>query len=176
MKMWMKTCFHSHENMFSFTFYANFHASVTLVFMKFSWKCRTMSMKLVMIYTILWSFCWFFNWEGAVIRSQIRPRKIPESMEVNKIAMYFYIKIPFSMDSTDLCHRSNILWGFSAHLLSFSVGKTRKRARSSLAFKTKNRWHRRKLHKSGQENRTRTCPIAMKLIQESPTGFKIIPP
>ena len=39
--------------------------------MKFPTKCRTM--KLVMIYTILGSFCSFLNWEGA----QNWPRKIP---------------------------------------------------------------------------------------------------
>ena len=39
-------------------------------------KCRTK--KLGMIYTILGRFCSFFlNWEGADIRLQIRPRKIP---------------------------------------------------------------------------------------------------
>ena len=30
-----------------------------------------------MIYTILESLCSFLNWEGADIRPQIRPRKIP---------------------------------------------------------------------------------------------------
>ena len=68
----MKTCFHSH-------FYANFHGSVTaifvLVFMKFSPKCRTK--KFGMIYSILGNFCLFVNWEGADIRPQIRLRKIP---------------------------------------------------------------------------------------------------
>ena len=43
--------------------------------MKFSSKCRTQ--KLGMIYTVLESFCSLFNWEGAVIQPQIRPRKIP---------------------------------------------------------------------------------------------------
>ena len=43
--------------------------------MKFSPKCRTK--KLGMIYTILGSFCSFINWEGADIRPQISPRKIP---------------------------------------------------------------------------------------------------
>ena len=43
--------------------------------MKFSPNCRTK--KLVMIYTILGSFCSFLNWEGADIQPQIRPRKIP---------------------------------------------------------------------------------------------------
>ena len=51
--------------------------------MKFSPKCRTK--KLGMIYTILRRFCSFFNWEGAVIRPQIRPRKIPESKRKNEI-------------------------------------------------------------------------------------------
>ena len=56
-----KTCFHS-------LFYANFHGFVTLLFlvwilMKFSTKCRTK--KLGMIYTILLSFCSFFNWGEA---------------------------------------------------------------------------------------------------------------
>ena len=65
----MKTCFHSH-------FYANFHASVTFLFVfRFSPKCTTK--QLGMIYTILGSFCLFLNWEGADIRPQIRPRKIP---------------------------------------------------------------------------------------------------
>ena len=43
--------------------------------MKFAPKCRTK--KLGMIYTILGSFCSFFNWEGVDILPQIRPRKIP---------------------------------------------------------------------------------------------------
>ena len=43
--------------------------------MKFPPKYRTK--KLRMIYTIFWSFCSFLNWEGAHIRPQIRPRKIP---------------------------------------------------------------------------------------------------
>ena len=77
--MWMKTCFHSH-------FYANFHASVTLLFLfGFSWdfrlKWRTSSKKLGMIYTIFGSFCSFLNWEEANIRLQIRPKKIPECMD-----------------------------------------------------------------------------------------------
>ena len=71
-KMGMKTCFHSHYN-------AYFHASVNFgifdrIFMKFSAKCRTKN--LGMIFTILGSFCSFLNWEGAVIRPKIRPRKI----------------------------------------------------------------------------------------------------
>ena len=69
----MKTCFHSH-------FYANFHASVALLFWldfhKISPKCRAKT--LVMIYTILGSFCSFFNCGGIDIRPQIRPRKIPD--------------------------------------------------------------------------------------------------
>ena len=44
--------------------------------MKFSPKCRTK--KLGIIYTTLGSFCSFLNWEGADIRPQIRPRKIPD--------------------------------------------------------------------------------------------------
>ena len=56
------------------------YASVTLVFfvlifIKCSPKCRTK--KLGMIYTILGSFCSFFNWEGADIRPQARHSKIP---------------------------------------------------------------------------------------------------
>ena len=42
--------------------------------MKFSPKCRTK--KLGMLNTHLGSFCISFNWEGADIRPQIRPRKI----------------------------------------------------------------------------------------------------
>ena len=45
--------------------------------MRKSPKCRTK--KLGMIYTILGSFCSFLNWEGANIRPEIRPRKIPAS-------------------------------------------------------------------------------------------------
>ena len=43
--------------------------------MKVSPNCRTQ--KLGMIHTIFGSFCSFFNWEGANIWPQIRPRKIP---------------------------------------------------------------------------------------------------
>ena len=43
--------------------------------MVFSPKCRTK--KLGMIYTILGSFCFFFNWEGAQNWPHIRLRKIP---------------------------------------------------------------------------------------------------
>ena len=45
------------------------------IFMKFSPKCR--AKQLGMIYTILGSFCSYLNWEGADIRPQFRPRKIP---------------------------------------------------------------------------------------------------
>ena len=44
--------------------------------MKFSPKCRTKTFG--MIYTILGSFCSVLNWEGTIIRPQIRPRKIPD--------------------------------------------------------------------------------------------------
>ena len=43
--------------------------------MKFAPKCRTKN--LGMLNTILERFCSFLNWEGAIIRPQIRPRKIP---------------------------------------------------------------------------------------------------
>ena len=43
--------------------------------MKFSPNYRTK--KLGMIYTILGFFCSFFNWEGADIQPQMRPREIP---------------------------------------------------------------------------------------------------
>ena len=43
--------------------------------MKLSPKCRTK--KLRTIYTIVGSFCSFFNWEGANIGPQVRLRKIP---------------------------------------------------------------------------------------------------
>ena len=53
-------------------------AILVRIFMKFSTKCRTK--KLRMTYTILGSFCSFWNWEGTDIQSQIRPRKIPVSI------------------------------------------------------------------------------------------------
>ena len=60
-------------------FYANLHASVTLLFYsdfhKFSPKCITK--KLWMMYTILWSFCSFLNWWGTNIQPKIRLRKTP---------------------------------------------------------------------------------------------------
>ena len=46
--------------------------------MKFSPKCKTK--KLGMNYNILGSFCSFWNWDGANIQPQIRPRKIPVSI------------------------------------------------------------------------------------------------
>ena len=63
--------------MFSFTFLCQFSCVCNFgifawIFMKFSPICRTE--KLGKIYTILGSFCSFFNWEGADIRPQIRPR------------------------------------------------------------------------------------------------------
>ena len=71
----------SYENMFSFTFYANFLASVTFlfvwIFVKFSPKSRTK--KLGMIYTVLGCFCSFLNWKGAYIQPQIRSMKISAS-------------------------------------------------------------------------------------------------
>ena len=81
----MKTCFHSH-------FYTNFHASANFaifvqIIMKFSPKCRTK--KLGIIYTILGSFCSFFNCKGADIRPQIRPRKI----SARKCVIYFHISV-----------------------------------------------------------------------------------
>ena len=42
--------------------------------MKFSPKCRTSEIE-IDIHTILGSFCNVFNWEGADIRPQIRPKK-----------------------------------------------------------------------------------------------------
>ena len=56
-------------------FYANVHASVTLLSMKFSPKCRTKNLR--MIYSIFGSFCSFFNWIGANFQPQIKSRKIP---------------------------------------------------------------------------------------------------
>ena len=50
--------------------------------MKFAPKCR--NKKLGMIYTILGSFCSFLNWIGAIIRPQIRPRKIPALQKIAK--------------------------------------------------------------------------------------------
>ena len=47
--------------------------------MKFSSNCSPK--KLGMIYTILKSFDSILNLEGADIRPQIRPRKIPESLQ-----------------------------------------------------------------------------------------------
>ena len=44
-------------------------------------KCKTK--KLGMIYTILGCFCSFFNWEGADILPQIRPRKSPASQPLH---------------------------------------------------------------------------------------------
>ena len=74
----MKTYFHSHFLIFLAFFHASvlYHASVIFVqiFMKFSQKCITKNFG--MIYTIWGSFFSFFNWEGAVIRRQIRLRKI----------------------------------------------------------------------------------------------------
>ena len=49
-KMWMKTCFHSH-------FYANFHASVTLLFLLGFFMKFSRTNKLGMINTILGGFC-----------------------------------------------------------------------------------------------------------------------
>ena len=67
--------------MFSFTFLykvsciCNF-AIFVRIFMKFSPKCRTK--QLGMIYTILGSFCSFFNCgKGLIFCPKIRPRKIP---------------------------------------------------------------------------------------------------
>ena len=63
----MKTYFHSH-------FYAKFHASI----LNFAILVQISKTKqLGMIYTILGSFCSFFNWEGTDIRPKIRHRKIP---------------------------------------------------------------------------------------------------
>ena len=61
--------------------------------MKFSPKCRTKI--LGMMYTILGSFCSFLNWEGADIRPQIRPRKIPAVIRVSwfscVLALLYYL-------------------------------------------------------------------------------------
>ena len=72
----------THEKLHKYShFYANFHASVSgvfdWIFIKFSRKCRTMKSR--MINFIVKNFCSFFNWEGAIIRPQISPRKIPGS-------------------------------------------------------------------------------------------------
>ena len=72
----MKTCFHSQ-------FYVNFPASVHLLFL-FSDFRENFTKNLGMINSILGSFCSFFNWEGASIRPQIRPRKIPDLIAPNK--------------------------------------------------------------------------------------------
>ena len=72
----MKTCFHSH-------FYANFHASVTLVyFIGFSKKIHQ-NVELNNWGDIhhFGKFCSFLNWEGAVIRPQIKLRKIHDEEE-----------------------------------------------------------------------------------------------
>ena len=52
--------------------------------MKFSPKCRTK--KLGMIYTIFGNCCSFLNREGAIIRPQIWPRKIPGKVTLSSIA------------------------------------------------------------------------------------------
>ena len=59
--------------------------------MKFSPKCRTK--KLGMINTVLGSFCSFFNWEGTVIRPQIRPRKILDSYKINLLSRESWKKV-----------------------------------------------------------------------------------
>ena len=73
-KMWMKTCFHSH-------FYAIFHASATLLLLfGFSRNFhQNVGLRNWRWYTpLFWEvFAHFFNWGGADIRPQIRPRKIP---------------------------------------------------------------------------------------------------
>ena len=68
----MKICNKLNESMFSFTFLCKFScicnfAIFVRIFIKFSPKCRTKK---------LGSFCSFFNWEGANVLPQIRPRKI----------------------------------------------------------------------------------------------------
>ena len=50
--------------------------------MKFSPRCRTK--KLEIIYIILGSIYSFFNWEGADIRFQIRPKTISEECQCDK--------------------------------------------------------------------------------------------
>ena len=64
--------------------------------MKFSPKCRTR--KLGKICTSLGSFCSFLNWEGADIRSQIRLRKIPDSLLIiilrGHTCYNFQLKVP----------------------------------------------------------------------------------
>ena len=73
----MKTCFHSH-------FYANFHDSVTAIFvgifMKFLPKCRTKKLRIKIHH--FGKFLLILNWESTVIRPQIRLRKIPEKLSV----------------------------------------------------------------------------------------------
>ena len=76
----MKTCFHSH-------FYANFHSSVTLVF--FIGFSRNVYQNVELIYTFFGSFCLFLNWEGAIIRPQIRPREIPVINLISSLTDYF---------------------------------------------------------------------------------------
>ena len=60
--------------------------------MKFSPKCR--SKKLGMIYTILGTFCLFFNWERADIQPEIRPREIPDMLIYQTLCLvmtYIYL-------------------------------------------------------------------------------------
>ena len=77
--------------------------------MKFSPKCRTM--KLVMIYTILASFCLFMNWEEAHVLPQIRPRKILEYVWVNQ-AEYKWLVSMKVLVSSYTCSQSEdiIIW------------------------------------------------------------------
>ena len=78
--------------------------------MNISPKCETK--KLGMIYTILGSFCSFFNWEGANIQPQIRPRKIPvNSIECYNIWMLKNIcyHMLINMYTNNLSHISHIM-------------------------------------------------------------------
>ena len=76
----------ANENLFSFAFscICNF-AIFVWIFMKFSPNCRTW--KVGMIYTILGSFCLFFNWERAVFMAPNQARENPchwRYFEINK--------------------------------------------------------------------------------------------
>ena len=66
-KMWMKTCFHSH-------FYANFHASVTLLFLfRFSWNFhQSVELRNWEWYAPFWEvFAQFWIWKGQIFGSKL---------------------------------------------------------------------------------------------------------
>ena len=57
--------------------------------MKFSPKYRAKELRT--IFTILGSFFSFLNWEGAEIRPQIWPRKIPDQITLESLINPFYV-------------------------------------------------------------------------------------